>query len=405
MADVAQNKPQDPVMQAIAQNPALQQILGAPIPAPVDQTSLLMSRLLDEAMAPSATRPVEQSPMPDMGRGPMPPYSFQPMNSFHGAMHDIGEALRAMGTSMLPAQEFSKLVGGQSDFEKAKAIETIRNAQVNQSAQRDADRDENEQRRFKLGLLAQLVGERNSDKRLKYQEDAQTERERFSVQQQNDRQKQSDESATKRQEFAEKMENQRESFRREMDDKRADQKDRTTALKVFGPALDSAERYHVMLDAQERGNKGDQQADVNLVANHLGMTMGLQKGARITRDAWTEAMQSAPWLQRVTARFDKDGYLSGVVLTPQQRQQMVELAKVRYSEDVDKARTESDMMSVRHLEPDTFKKDGAGGMRSRAGGSTQTEAQGQGQVTHIVKDAKGNRIGTVQDGKYVADKK
>jgi hypothetical protein len=402
----AQKQPQpqpDPVMAAIAQNPQLQQILSASIPAPVDQTSLLMSRLLDEAMAPTTSRPVAPVPMPDMGRGPMPPFSPGPMNSFPGAMHTIGEAIRAMGTSMLPAAEFTRLREGQTDFEKAKALETVRNAQLNQAAQRDADREQNEQRRFKLGMLTQLVSERNADKRLKYQEDATTEREKFSEKQQNDRQAHADQAAKDREEFAQKMQTEREQWQLKMQNARADKKDRESALKVFAPALDSAERYHVMLDAQDRGNKGDQQADVNLVANHLGMTMGLQKGARITRDAWTEAMQSAPWLQRVAARFDKNGYLSGVVLTPQQRAQMVELAKVRYSEDVDKARTESDMVGVRHLEPDTFRKDSVGGMRGRTGGQQNTG--GSGQATHIVKDKDGNRIGTVVDGQYVPDKK
>lgn len=71
--------------------------------------------------------------------------------------------------------------------------------------------------------------------------------------------------------------------------------------------------------------QGDQQAMLSLVANHIGMTLGAQKGARITRAVWDEAMQSAPWMQRVAARFDKNGLLMGVTLSPQQMDQMVAL--------------------------------------------------------------------------------
>lgn len=74
-------------------------------------------------------------------------------------------------------------------------------------------------------------------------------------------------------------------------------------------------------------NKGDQQAMLSLVANHIGMTLGAQKGARITRAAFDEAVQSAPWLDKVGAKWSADGYLSGVTLTPEQMQQMVRLAR------------------------------------------------------------------------------
>lgn len=73
--------------------------------------------------------------------------------------------------------------------------------------------------------------------------------------------------------------------------------------------------------------KGDQQAMLSLVANHIGMTLGAQKGARITRAAFDEAVQSAPWLSKVTAKWSADGYLSGVTLAPEQMKQMVRLAR------------------------------------------------------------------------------
>jgi hypothetical protein len=93
------------------------------------------------------------------------------------------------------------------------------------------------------------------------------------------------------------------------------------------------ERFAVMQDALPRALQGDQQAMLNLLANHVGMTMGLQKGARITQGVYSEAEGSAPWLARVDARFDKDGYLTGVVLTPEQMKQMIDLAKVRLDQD------------------------------------------------------------------------
>ena len=111
-------------------------------------------------------------------------------------------------------------------------------------------------------------------------------------------------------------------------------------LKAYQPTLDSAERMNVMTESYEKAIKDhDQQAMLNLLANHLGMTMGLQKGARITKDLYQEAAHSTPWLAKVGARFDKDGYLSGVTLNPNQMRQMVDLAQSRYSEDAKKSRS------------------------------------------------------------------
>lgn len=75
--------------------------------------------------------------------------------------------------------------------------------------------------------------------------------------------------------------------------------------------------------------KNDQQAMLNLLTNHIGMTLGLQKGARITKDILHEATASAPWLQSVAAKFDSNGYLSGVVLTKGQMDSMMKLAKAQ----------------------------------------------------------------------------
>lgn len=72
--------------------------------------------------------------------------------------------------------------------------------------------------------------------------------------------------------------------------------------------------------------KGNQQAMLSLVANHIGMTLGAQKGARINQAVWNEAVESAPWLAKAAARFGPDGYLTGVTLAPEQMKQMVQLA-------------------------------------------------------------------------------
>jgi len=80
---------------------------------------------------------------------------------------------------------------------------------------------------------------------------------------------------------------------------------------------------------------GNQQAMLSMVANHIGMTLGAQKGARITRAVWDEAIQSAPWVdQKISKWFHTDengdhvfdGYKGGVTLTPDQINQMVGLA-------------------------------------------------------------------------------
>jgi hypothetical protein len=111
-------------------------------------------------------------------------------------------------------------------------------------------------------------------------------------------------------------------------------------LKAYQPTLDSAERMNVMTESYEKAIKDhDQQAMLNLLANHLGMTMGLQKGARLTKDIIHEAQASQPWLQGMEAKFDKDGYLAGVTLLPNQMRQMVNLGQERYSEDAKKSRS------------------------------------------------------------------
>jgi len=86
------------------------------------------------------------------------------------------------------------------------------------------------------------------------------------------------------------------------------------------------DRTSTMEENLKNALNGDQQAMLSLVANHIGMTLGMQKGARITRAVWDEAVESAPWLERIAARFDDRGYLTGVTLAPDQMRSMVRLA-------------------------------------------------------------------------------
>jgi len=110
-----------------------------------------------------------------------------------------------------------------------------------------------------------------------------------------------------------------------------DRKDYGDAKKVV---TDADTEYEAAVDRQRTMDdnlksaieKKDQQAMLSLIANHIGMTLGAQKGARINRAVWDEAIASTPWLSKIAAKFDDRGYLSGVTLAPEQMRQMVDLA-------------------------------------------------------------------------------
>ena len=124
-------------------------------------------------------------------------------------------------------------------------------------------------------------------------------------------------------------------------------------FKTYQPVMDSAERFNVMGKNYEDAIKNhDQQAMLSLLYNHMGMIMGLQKGARMTKDLIHEAQQSQPWLQGIQAKFDKDGYLTGVTLSPRQMQEMVNNAQGRYQEDVVKARNEAKYLGAQDDGPE-----------------------------------------------------
>lgn len=97
----------------------------------------------------------------------------------------------------------------------------------------------------------------------------------------------------------------------------------------------SLSRMNVMEKSYEDAiaDPSNQQSMLNLLANHLGMTMGLAKGARINQAMIEEAERSGVLTERIEAHFDRDGFLTGVVLTPRQMGQMVDLARTRLDQD------------------------------------------------------------------------
>lgn len=111
-------------------------------------------------------------------------------------------------------------------------------------------------------------------------------------------------------------------------------KELTDQQTTFDGAVKRAKRMdESYADTKKPGNH--QQAMMNLIANHIGMTLGAQKGARINQAVWNEAVASAPWIESQAAKWFHrdsngdlifDGFKGGVTLTEDQMKQMVELA-------------------------------------------------------------------------------
>ena len=116
----------------------------------------------------------------------------------------------------------------------------------------------------------------------------------------------------------------------------------------FQTAIGADERLNRMeksyTDAAQNHN---QQAMLALLTDHIGMTLGLQKGARITKDIINEAAQSQPWLAAIKAKFDSNGYLSGVNLSPGQMKQMLDLGYTARENAWDAARNTAQLYGVK----------------------------------------------------------
>lgn len=115
--------------------------------------------------------------------------------------------------------------------------------------------------------------------------------------------------------------------------------------------LQQAYSTSVTLDARMKqlepeALKGNQQAMLAILANHIAMTTH-QPGAamRPTKELFDEAAATQPWMQKITKRFDANGVLVGVVLSPEQIKQMVGLAPIMVQADKDALEKTKSMLS------------------------------------------------------------
>lgn len=91
---------------------------------------------------------------------------------------------------------------------------------------------------------------------------------------------------------------------------------------------DANSRYTVMKDTLAKIQADPMmasQGDILILSNHIGMTWSAQKGGRIPITIWNEARTARPMLQGVNVKI-QGGFVTGAILTPQQRTQMVDLA-------------------------------------------------------------------------------
>ena len=108
--------------------------------------------------------------------------------------------------------------------------------------------------------------------------------------------------------------------------------------KSFDDFENSQTRFDLMTNSYQKAmaDPGNQQAQLLLLTNHIGMTLGAQKGARITQAILDEAKASGYLDERIEAHFGPDGVMTGVVLTPRQMTQMMDLAKDKLLADSNK---------------------------------------------------------------------
>lgn len=137
--------------------------------------------------------------------------------------------------------------------------------------------------------------------------------------------------------------------------------------KNIQPAAEADARYRLMVENSVDALKGNQQAMVSLLMNHIGMTLGAQKGSRINQSVIREAEESAPWTQTIYAKWGHwdpdgtwvyDGYKTGINLTGNQIQQMVHLGKERRDQQWRQAETVGQMYGVPVEAPPLFGKNG-----------------------------------------------
>jgi len=114
--------------------------------------------------------------------------------------------------------------------------------------------------------------------------------------------------------------------------------------RLFDPALGASTRLARMSINVPKAMAGNQQAMVALLMDHIGMTLGLQRGARITRDAILNAEQSRGLVSGASSYLNfvkdpatgeqvlnwQDPVRRGTTLTPQQISQMIDLGQEQH---------------------------------------------------------------------------
>ena len=256
------------------------------------------------------------------------------------------------------AQEFEE---GRYDRQRQSLAQQI------EAEQRLQEENDLQMRRETLAQQAQSERERaqQASQERMFGQQNQLEGKRETLRQQLDRQQREESEKRQSAQFGEqeKLQGMRDAAadrRAQRADEKANTSKREKAITYWQPSLDSAERVNVMSKNYEDAvNNHDQQAMLSLLANHLGMTMGLQKGARLNQAVIEEAQKSQPWLQGMRAKFDSNGYLSGVALSPQQMKQMLDLGFERYREDVKKSRSMSGYIGVQDEPPRQISREAA----------------------------------------------
>jgi hypothetical protein len=110
----------------------------------------------------------------------------------------------------------------------------------------------------------------------------------------------------------------------ELGDYREARKELSKADEGYQAAVD---RMNTMDKASIKAKGGDQQAMFAMLANHIAMTLQQpQVSARPTKAQFDEAAASLPWMASIAKKFDSNGLLLGLTLSPEQIDQMGELA-------------------------------------------------------------------------------
>lgn len=287
--------------------------------------------------------------------------------------------------------------------------------------------EQSQKERQRESLLSQIEAERRmqeqeslADKRMTLQEQMQTEREKAQQASQERMFGQQNQMEDRRQSLQQQMQAERERAAQEtqtrmfgeqeklqgMRDRAADERFSRAydtrfegiASKRYETAMDAEQRLSRMEAAYPKGLQGDQQAMLSLLTDHIGMTLGLQKGARITKDILNEAQQSQPWLAKIGARFDDRGYLSGVALGPDQMRQMLELGYGARDRAVQGAYDDSQLYGVQPPK-------GAAAVfgKRKMGEMPALKDQGSNQAPEGTRVSNGSQVLVKRNGKWVPE--